>query len=177
MMYETPWPHIIEDNYFDPTLFNNMKEELVEYVKKHSSHFKANDVSKIENFKDLGLIYTNECVENSNINEQKLKLFKEHRKYNKLKTRSEVLVCYGEFSYRIHDEIENKILSVVTYVKSNSGHGTVLYDQNKNFSKQVDWQENRTLIFPAITGKTWHNYYSTKNSVRITLNIFLENDD
>jgi hypothetical protein len=86
-----------------------------------------------------------------------------------------VLICLGKFAYRIHDESESKILSIVTYVASNNGKGTRLYDSDKKFIKEVEWKENKALIFAGITGKTWHDYYSEQGSYRITVNTFLEN--
>jgi hypothetical protein len=169
-LIEYPWPHIIIDNHFDSQLFQAMKAELVNYAKIIKP--KMNTLTKIEDFSYLPS--TQKCVDASNINESTLQYFSHHRKYKTLTIRPQVLICAGQYQYRIHDEVESKVLSVVTYIASNKGHGTRLYDNDKNLVKEVEWKENRTLIFAGITGKTWHDYYSDPASIRITINFFLE---
>jgi hypothetical protein len=167
---EYPWPHIIIDNHFDSQLFQAMKAELINHVKVVKP--KLNTLIKIEDFSYLP--NTQKCVETSSINESTLQYFPDHRKYKTLTIRPQVLICVGQYQHRIHDEVESKVLSVVTYITSNKGHGTRLYDNDKNLIKEVEWKENRTLIFAGITGKTWHDYYSDPASIRITINFFLE---
>lgn len=167
---QAPWPHAVIDDHFEQTMFNEMKVELINYAKTHI--LKMNSVIKIEDFSNLPK--TQLCVDASDINESTLKYFPDHRKYTSLSIRPQVLICAGEYKHRIHDEIESKVLSVVTYITSTAGHGTRIYDVNQNFVKEVEWKENRTLVFAGITGKTWHDYYSDPKSIRITMNFFLE---
>lgn len=169
-MLTDPWPHVVYDDYFDSELFQNMKRELALYLKNNVP--RINTLTKIEDFTKLP--ETKKCIDSAKIDESTIKLFPEYRKYETLTVRPQVLICYGTYEHRIHDEVESKVLSAVTYITATSGHGTRLYDKDKNFVKEVEWKENRMMIFTGVTGKTWHDYYSEPNNIRITMNIFLE---
>ena len=167
-----PWPHTVVDSTFNADLFAAMRAELIEYTKKQPLF-----VGKSTQFNDLSdLPATRECLDSVDFHAM-LDDFPVVRQRTNLKKRYQVMVCHGEYEHKIHDEVPRKVLSAVTYVASNKGTGTRLYDESRNFVSEVTWQENRTLIFAGITNKTWHDFYSKEGSVRITVNVFLESDD
>ena len=170
MLISEPWPHMIVDDYYDNDLFINAKKEIIAFLIKrrpkrrlvystHDATFSKNlpETTKCLNSVDP-LIYAG--------------YFKNHRKYTTPKIHHEVSFIISEFEYPIHDEIEKKVFSFVTYIAPANGIGTLIYDKNKNYVKEVEWKTNRTLIFAGLTGITWHNY-KADNRPRITINTFL----
>lgn len=167
-----PWPHQTIDDFYDDTLFREMKKELIEFSKgKIQSNYTKFDYI-LENFSEV-LPHTVKCIKSNIISEENLKGFPHHRAYKNLKLKTQVIVCLNDVEYRIHDETRDKILSVVTYITPEKSIGTLIYDKNKQFVKEVEWKPNRTLIFAGIENTTWHNYKSEKGNYRITLNSFL----
>lgn len=170
MMYTTPWEHIVLDNFFDKNSFFLMKKELNTYLKTAKIN---NSLTCIEDFSNFPSTYS--CLnKNASTYSTFLNSFSCVRPYEQLTIRHQILICLGKFAYRIHDESESKILSIVTYVASNNGRGTRLYNSNKELVKEIEWKENSATIFAGITNKTWHDYYSEQGSYRITVNTFLE---
>ena len=104
------------------------------------------------------------------------KYFDHHRQYEKLSHYVEVNVILDGYDYPIHDENPRKILSIVNYVAPEQATGTLIYTVDKQFVKEVEWKQNRALIFPGITDVTWHAYRVEPKKPRITLNTFLVND-
>jgi len=172
-MNNEPWEHGVIDNFYDETLFSAMKKEIISYIRNMKSFqpkmtIRTSDVDFEKIFPE-----SLKCLNSRPIDETYLSMFSEHRPYKKLSHYSEINILLGELEYPIHDELHSKIMSVVTYVSPEKSIGTVLYDEDKNFSKEIDWLPNRTLIFCGKTGVTWHNYRSLPNSLRITINTFL----
>jgi hypothetical protein len=162
-----PWPHIIINDFYDYKLFESMRTELKQYAMDNvrKQQVIVTDLSSLPN--------TLVCIASRPITDDYIKLFPEHRSYDKLVPKHEISFCVGDFEYPIHDEWSEKILSAVTYIFPDTGIGTILYDINKQYHYTADWKPNSTLIFPGITNKTWHNYKSTAGSIRITQNTFL----
>lgn len=171
MKYFEPWEHIIIDDHYSKDLFDNMLKELTRIA------LQKNETKAILHFKDSELNkfpYTRLCVNSIDSKKTYLPLFDSYRRYKTIRHFHEVIMCFGEVDYNIHDEVKDKVLSSTTYVwASKQGTGTVLYDKEKNFVKEVEWLPNRCLIFCGETGKTWHSYYSTPDNIRITVNTFL----
>ena len=76
----------------------------------------------------------------------------------------------------IHDEEYNKFYSLVVYIDPVESTGTLLYDENQNFVKEVEWKPNRALLFKGIPKITWHNYENNTDQVRFTFNSFWRTD-
>jgi hypothetical protein len=105
-----------------------------------------------------------------------LKYFPNHRDYSKLSCYSEINIIIDGFDYPIHDENPRKILSLVTYVAPEFSTGTLMYDKDKTYVSEVEWRQNRTLVFAGLTGVTWHSYKVEQKKPRLTVNTFLVND-
>jgi hypothetical protein len=170
-----PWPHMEIDNYYDETLMNNCIREILALVKKDRNEFK---VSAHRVFVSTHNLYANPKFPETNRMlrtrdaEDILKEFPVHREHSSLYKYGECILCLGDSSHPIHDEAEDKVLSVVTYLWPETGEGTLLYNKDKSFSKQVEWKPNRAMAFAGTTGLTWHSYKST-TGLRLTLNTFL----
>lgn len=172
MKYFEPWEHEIIDEFYDEALFLRMKQEIIDYVKANSKLISG--INIINEIRELNLPLTKACIDSRPINEEWLKTFSEYREYESLKVENQIIICIGEQAeYRIHDERPEKILSAVLYITPDRSTGTLIYDQNKVFVKEVEWKPNTALIFPGITDKTWHNYKAGFSKIRITLNTFL----
>jgi hypothetical protein len=167
--YFKPWQHITIDSYYDEQLFKAMQDELLNYVKTTKQLVNINYINDLSDF-----YATLTCINSKPVTQELLNHFQEYREYESLVPRYQVIICIGETNYPIHDEISSKILSAVTYVWSNNGTGTLLYDTDKTLIKEVEWEPNRMMAFCGQNNVTWHSYYSKPKSIRITLNTFLE---
>lgn len=175
-MIEFPWPHIVIDNLYDAELFTDAKSEIIKHVLAQRVSAPRQRYSTSDS--DFTRIFpkTNKCL--NSVNYMKfLDKFQNKRHYDSIKIFHEISFISNGYEYPIHYENEAKILSIVTYVAPIIGHGTLIYDENKNFIKEVEWKPNRTLFFAGITDKTWHNYKVDSGMPRITINTFLTNGE
>jgi hypothetical protein len=168
-----PWAHVIVDNFYDAQLYSQAIKEILTYLKVNNLTsrqilIKTSDV----NFSTI-FPATIAYINSNHIDENTLKLFSKHREYSSISSYSEINICLGDFSYPIHDEASNKLLSAVTYLFPAKNKGTIIYDQNKNLVSEIEWKPNRTLIFAPLDGITWHSYESIGVPLRITVNTFL----
>jgi hypothetical protein len=74
----------------------------------------------------------------------------------------------SNFSFPIHSDTHNKLLSGVIYLVPENNMGTTLYSADKKKSKIIEWKQNRALFFSR-TDNTPHSYSSDSISDRITL--------
>lgn len=172
----SPWPHIIVDDYYQNDLFESMRDEIIAFVKTSRLTTKQTFFRSYENDFQTRFPKTYECARSvpaiDNLNK-----FEQHRPFRKLSLYHEINVILDGHSYPIHDENPRKILSIVNYIAPELSTGTLIYDQDKNFIKEVEWKPNRTLVFAGITDVTWHSYEVRPKQPRITLNTFLVDDD
>lgn len=73
------------------------------------------------------------------------------------------------FTHKIHDEAEFKIMSAVVYIGPKQSHGTTFYLEEQF---EIQWKPNRLMVFCGETDVTWHDYKSTEET-RLTYNYFL----
>jgi hypothetical protein len=74
----------------------------------------------------------------------------------------------SNFSFPIHSDTHNKLLSGVVYLVPENNMGTTLYSADKKKNKVIEWKQNRALFFSR-TDNTPHSYSSDSISDRITL--------
>lgn len=161
MKFTDPWEHYVVDQFYDQHLFDDMISEINEICPDEGIHRDLKKFPKTKKF-----------IDSKKWSKAYLQMFSEHREYKKLIVQNELIVLHKNKIFEIHDEIPNKILSAVTYVYPEMSRGTLLYNEDKNFVKEVDWKQNRTLFFCGIDNKTWHSYLCDEN-LRITINTFL----
>ena len=178
-MSEDPWPHMVIDNYYDPQKLQAVEEEFANHLRYKSSDTWAefHNISQLlyttkhPNFKKV-FPTAWDCLYSVNPTPF-LKCFEKIRPYGESVTvYHELSYISSHLEYPIHYDIEEKVLSFVTYVNS-EGTGTLLYDENKNFVKEVEWKPNRSLVFAGETDVTWHSY-KTDHRPRLTINTFIE---
>lgn len=181
-----PWEHAVIFNYYDQQLFSNMKSELEDLARKLKTKYasqtkqivltlyKESQCFVCENLKIIKpLPHTKTCIKSLKIKDDDLKHFSYHRPFENLELITNINICFDDMNYPIHDDVSYKILTNVIFVGPNVSHGTVLYDKDKNYIKEIDWVPNTSLIFPPKDSVTWHSYKSLSNSYRITINQFL----
>jgi hypothetical protein len=176
MFYNKPWPHKVIDDYYDGLMVNAAINEIFANLRNDQTGFSTKTADRI--FISKENLYSNPkfpCTKNllmSRNTKALLDDFPEHRPHSSLTLYGECILCLASSDHPIHDESEDKVLSAVTYLHPSEGEGTLLYDETKQFVKQIEWKPNRTLVFAGKTGLTWHSYKSTTN-IRLTLNSFL----
>ena len=79
-----------------------------------------------------------------------------------------IVIAGSHFSFPIHTDTPNKLLSGVVYLTPEKNFGTTLYSVDKKKSKNIEWKQNRALFFSR-TENTPHSYKSDSISNRITL--------
>ena len=79
-----------------------------------------------------------------------------------------IVVAGANYSFPIHSDTPNKLLSGVVYLVPEKNFGTTLYSANKKKIKNIEWKQNRALFFSR-TENTPHSYKSDSISNRITL--------
>ena len=79
-----------------------------------------------------------------------------------------IVIAGSNFSFPIHSDTPNKLLSGVVYLVPEKNMGTTLYSVDKKKSKNIEWKQNRALFFSR-TENTPHSYKSDSISNRITL--------
>ena len=144
---------------------------------------KLKDVSNNEKKVYHNRIFKNGIVESSCIEEKVIKRL--HEKY--YPTAIQILKKYApekvnlyeysdfhivitgrDFSFPIHPDTPNKLLSGVVYLAPEKNIGSFIYSSDKKENKHVEWKQNRALFFSR-TEKTFHSYKSNGVSNRITL--------
>lgn len=173
-----PWPHVIQDNFFDESLYLGIVKEIEDWVgHQKGKPTKGNRISILgerrffsKNFPNVGKALRSIDF-HSYLN--KFKTVRDYHNLRTLKRIHEISILAGGDTYPIHDEAEYKLMSFVTYISPTQNRGTVLYDQNQKFVREVEWKPNRTLVFCGIAGKTWHSFDCDPDKYRITINTFL----
>jgi hypothetical protein len=76
----------------------------------------------------------------------------------------------ANYSYPIHDDTPNKLLSGVIYIEPEKNSGTSFYKSRFGKSpEQVEWEKNRAVFFSRKEWTTWHAYSGNGISNRIVL--------
>jgi hypothetical protein len=83
-----------------------------------------------------------------------------------------------DFSFPIHDDIPNKLLSGVIYLKPEKNLGTSFFKSKKGDSeKKIEWEVNKAVFFSREERKTWHSYSGDGKMNRFTIVYNLMTDD
>lgn len=78
--------------------------------------------------------------------------------------------------YPVHCENIYKAITVVVYMSEETNYGTELYDEGKNFVKEIKWKNNRAFIMSGFNNQkgklegnsTWHTYHLAPGKIRRT---------
>lgn len=83
------------------------------------------------------------------------------------------VVVPKDYMFPMHTDSENKLLSVVVYLKPEKNAGTILYENKDGANPiRVKWKQNRAFIFSR-TNETWHAFHGDGINPRYTLVISL----
>ena len=75
-----------------------------------------------------------------------------------------------DFQFPIHDDIPNKLLSGVIYIKPEKNSGTYFFDTKKgDGKKEIEWEVNKAVFFSRQEKNTWHSYCGDGKSRRVTI--------
>lgn len=168
-LYSTPWPHLVIDNFFH--------NESWEYVKNKEGLFKKykQSAQKKNHGVSFSFIQDEYLIEYFS---QKLSIeylcskFPVHRDFSHLDPSLSFKVSRIPRASSIHDEVSDKVFSVIVFVEPEHNIGTVLFDKDKNFNKVVTWKPNRAVVFAPIDNTTWHAFGNWERSDRYTIDFF-----
>ena len=165
---DNPWYHLVIDDLYDT---ETIREELIEYIKSRPTYL-SQKTTNIFNFNSLPL--TKKLSTSVNLLDYLSKF--EHRPVKNPVVETDISINLPNHEYRIHDEIERKVLSFVTYIHPAKSYGTLLYDKDKNFVREVggnqvgQWCLQVRQVIHGIT-------LSQIDHVRITMNSFIVDKD
>jgi hypothetical protein len=182
--YDDPWKHIIIDDFLDRETF----KWLVDYIKSDKNLFNPEEITS-ENHQPW---YGAESEVYDKLLPFLIKVKDQYQDKLNYTNRHIPNVCYPHFQINfcnpnfrfpeIHQDNENKALTVVLYVYPNDSDGTEIYssfDEN-SLAKRVEWKPNRALCFVSQRNpefpQTWHNFGNTRKEVRVTINLTLEKE-
>ena len=81
-----------------------------------------------------------------------------------------------DFTFPIHSDSRDKLLSVVVYIAPKINEGTWLYDDKSGTNpRQIEWKQNRAFGFSR-NDNTWHSYKADGKSNRLALVYNLRSD-
>lgn len=179
---KTPWQHKIIDNFFPQEVFNRIRkaaEHLSQYTVEKKTLplwlYEAVDLGMDKQVETDIISAADDILDNLDI------ITSDFDNVNKSNLGHYAMPKFGvsgkNFTYPIHPESVHKVLVFVIYIFPDEDHGTRLYREKneESFSKEIEWKPNRAfLTCPGNNDVTWHNWSSTVNTSRITLNIFCE---
>jgi len=175
-----PWRHQIIENFFNDSDF----KEIETTCKKLLEHYKGmpitghdcltiGQVYDIIGDKAFKIIMESNRVLLDNFDDV-ISNFPNHRKFSKyfcIPTFHILPENYGP--QKIHDEAYDKTASLVVYLYPETSVGTALFktEKQESFVHELEWKQNRAMLFCGEENVTWHDFYS-KDNPRVTLNYF-----
>lgn len=162
------------DNIFDTQKARKRKlaKDLHDYNKdpnqRFAKYFELADSLDIKQDKEK--IFTSQYVYSFRVIFQNEKLFYESSRDYSFRVKKLVE------DYPIHPEHIKKGISLLVYLSEEENYGTELYDEDKNFVKQIEWKNNRAFIMSGFDNQngtlqgtsTWHTYRTKPGSIRRT---------
>lgn len=160
-----PWPHLVIDDFFREDHFELLVEEHIDAFNSvpNKGRIDNNDINMATWYEErLDYLYYD--------------VFKQTIKPNYI--HEECLVLGTNYEDGIHIDVKEKLMSVVVYLHPENAEkgtqGTLIYDKNKNFVKEIEWKPNRCLVFCKQPNVTWHNFKASDVSPRMSYNIFYQ---
>ena len=164
----------IIDNFLSNEDFNELcKISLNKIYKKEIKvyHNKIYENGKIE---------ISECINDdflrklhNNYNEKALNILKElyPEKYELYEfSEFHIIETGANYSFPIHDDTPDKLLSGVIYLKPEINSGTLFYSsKDGQDKKEVEWKQNRAVFFSRKERRTWHSYKGDGKNNRVAL--------
>ena len=176
-----PWRHQIIDNFFDEGDFIEVEQSCIRLLSNYEGlAITGHDCLTIAQVYDIIGVTAFDIIMESNRKmldnfDSIVKNFPNHRRFSKyfcIPT-FHILPCnFGP--QKIHDEAYDKTSSLVVYLYPESSVGTALFKDNTqdSFVRELEWKQNRAMLFCGEENVTWHDFYS-KDNPRVTLNYFI----
>jgi len=176
-----PWTHQIIDNFFSPDDF-----DIIEQTAKHLASVFSNEIITSDNCLNIAealdyisdeaakIILKSNRYLLDNINTT-VNNFPNCRSFkNVISVPTFHILPANVPPQKVHDEAYDKISSTVVYLYPESSTGTAMFTNSNrdSFVKEIEWKQNRAMIFCGEQGVTWHDFYS-KEHCRVTLNYFI----
>lgn len=177
-VYEEPYRHIVIDNYYPQDVYEAIKSDFLENIDLYRSdprRLNGLNTAIADDGSLYGIGEWQEIVKDHlYIDEDFLKEhFIDYRSYTHLDRKITMNLANPNYKHKIHSEASIKVLSAVCYIAPEESLGTHLYNLDRSYHSTVEWKQNRCLIFPGMTGVTWHSFESPSDSWRLTQNTFL----
>lgn len=163
----------IIDNFLDQNCFNflsslRLKAVGANEIFSHHNQIYKNGKMKVTCLNQENLItLQNTCHKRAMdlLNEfapEKVKLY-EYSDFNIIETGK-------NYTFPIHRDYINKLLSGVIYLQPEQNTGTIIYE-NKNGKNpnEITWKKNRALFFSRTEKTSWHNYKGDGKNNRVVL--------
>ena len=75
-----------------------------------------------------------------------------------------------DVAFPIHEDVPEKLLSIVVYIAPEVNSGTSLYETKEGNGKiDIEWKINPALLFSRKEGITWHSYRGNGQTSRLAL--------
>ena len=167
--YQTPWPYIIIDNFYDKDTWEYVldRKTLINKYRKNA-HQEENGISLSKIKDEILLDYFKRKLPVDFLKG----LFPNHRYSESLIPTNTLKITNVPKLFGIHDEHPEKVFSCTTYVTPSHSVGTFIYDEYKEFQKAITWKPNRAIVFAPIDNVTWHSFGSWEETDRYTVDFF-----
>jgi hypothetical protein len=173
-----PWSHQTVLQAMDRTLFDKIKQDC-----EHLQNVQTSNILQIYPpfFEKYNLTFAKELEILSQdllVNFRKImEHYPCHRAAVNPWIETHITIIPHNRIYPIHDEVQNKILSIVVYIAPRENKGAMLYSGNDKNTLEltIPWQENTSFVFCGQQGKTWHSYGNQSCDNRVSLNFFVRN--
>jgi hypothetical protein len=176
-----PWKHQIIDNFFSNDQFDKLSTAAKALELAYTGKVVSADdcLSLAEVFEIIGEEVFDIILEANRSLLDNIELittnFPNHRQFKEYISFPSFHILPPNTPWQaIHDEAEDKTVSIVVYLCPAVSIGTTLYKSNNRDSefKEVPWRPNTGMLFCGEEGVTWHDFCSKENP-RVTLNFFL----
>ena len=161
------------DNFLESEDFIELNKLLLKKVNKDSIKVYHNSIAKDK-------VIKSECIPdyflkklNNKYHKRAIEILK---KINKKKvdlydySEFHIIESGSHFSFPIHDDTPNKLLSGVIYLRPKENCGTNFYDTKSGKNKRtIEWKCNRAIFFSRLERETWHSYNGDQKSNRVVL--------
>lgn len=170
---KSSWPYFVIDNFLIEKHFNYLNSLKLMFDNGSDLKIHHNKIDRTGN------------IENSCLSKDFIREFQEtyHEScmsiLHLLSPQKTILYEYSDIhvvltgknkSFPIHDDIPQKLLSIVVYLDPEVNSGTKIHksktDQNPI---EIDWELNRGFLFSRNKNKTWHSYNGDGKNDRLAL--------
>jgi hypothetical protein len=176
-----PWPHQIIDNFFSPDEF-----KVIEQTSKDLSAVFSNEIITSDNCLNIAeaLDYVSDEAATIILKSNRYLLdnisttinnFPNCRTFkNVISIPTFHILPPNVPPQKVHDEAYDKISSTVVYLYPETSTGTAMFKTSSrdSFVKEIEWKQNRAMLFCGEQEVTWHDFYSKEHN-RVTLNFFI----